>query len=224
MKSNDLTAKYQDNLEFMQWFKAFYDNAGVFRDDYNPAAVRARGKGGKKYNQQMGGGSGSGAGPVKKTTTARTTTTTRPTAARTTKPTPSSPRVSRPLRERPNEGPKANGTVGAGSNDAQVVADAQLMKKNADLTEKVEELEVAVLDIEKERDFYFEKLRNVEVLLQVHQEKPETEQLELHNTLIEKVFKVLYATAEDGLVVDDEGELVEAEELSRRESSIHEAV
>jgi hypothetical protein len=45
------------------------------------------------------------------------------------------------------------------------------MKKNADLIAKVDDLEQAVIDIEKERDFYFSKLRNVEVMLQVHQEQ-----------------------------------------------------
>lgn len=62
-----------------------------------------------------------------------------------------------------------------------------------------------MVDIEKERDFYFQKLRDIEVMLQVHQEKgPEEAEYEV---VIDKVFKVLYATAEDNLVVTDDGEV-----------------
>lgn len=78
------------------------------------------------------------------------------------------------------------------------------MKKNADLTTKVTDLEQNVVDIERERDFYFQKLRDIEVMLQVHQEKGEEGDPDI---LIGKVFKVLYAAAEDGLVVTDDGEV-----------------
>jgi hypothetical protein len=44
-------AKYQDNLEFCQWLKAFYDQSGAVRENYDPNAMHARGKGGKKYNE-----------------------------------------------------------------------------------------------------------------------------------------------------------------------------
>jgi microtubule-associated protein, RP/EB family len=49
-----IRGKYQDNLEFCQWLKAFYDQAAGGRknndEEYNPRAVRARGKGGKRFN------------------------------------------------------------------------------------------------------------------------------------------------------------------------------
>ena len=37
--------KYQDNLEFMQWFKRFYEMSVQDKGDYDCAAVRTRGKG-----------------------------------------------------------------------------------------------------------------------------------------------------------------------------------
>jgi len=44
-------AKYQDNLEFMQWFKAFFDQqCGHMenpREGYDPVQQRGRGRGGK---------------------------------------------------------------------------------------------------------------------------------------------------------------------------------
>jgi EB1-like C-terminal motif len=79
---------------------------------------------------------------------------------------------------------------------------------------KTTELEQAVLDIEKERDFYFEKLRNVELLLQIHQEKVAASAEESapaadsNEVMMEKVFKILYATAEQSLMVTDEGDVV----------------
>ena len=48
-----IRAKYQDNLEFCQWLKAFYDQSGVVREDYDSKAVRAKGKGGVRYNSLL---------------------------------------------------------------------------------------------------------------------------------------------------------------------------
>ena len=49
-----IRAKYQDNLEFCQWLKAFFDMSGADRgDSYDAIAVRAKGKGGKKYNEKI---------------------------------------------------------------------------------------------------------------------------------------------------------------------------
>ncbi|ETW02090.1 hypothetical protein, variant [Aphanomyces invadans] len=44
-----IRGKYQDNLEFMQWYKRFYElNAGG-SSDYDPIATREKGKGGAAY-------------------------------------------------------------------------------------------------------------------------------------------------------------------------------
>lgn len=37
--------KYQDNLEFMQWFKRFYEMAVQDKGDYDTYGQRCRGKG-----------------------------------------------------------------------------------------------------------------------------------------------------------------------------------
>ena len=66
-------------------------------------------------------------------------------------------------------------------------------------------------EIESERDFYFEKLRGIEVMLQVYKEKEESGELLLEGSgddtkkVIDKIFKVMYAAMEDNVVVDDEG-------------------
>jgi microtubule-associated protein, RP/EB family len=113
----------------------------------------------------------------------------------------SSDRINQPLRER-------------ASNDAakpNPVVDTELLQKNEELLAKVDELELAVLDTERERNFYFEKLRNVEIILQVYQEKNREELNPDH--MVENVFKILYATAEDNLTVNEEGEVVLIDEL-----------
>lgn len=193
-----IRAKYQDNLEFCQWLKAFYDQTAAQRDDYDPVAVRLRGKGGKQYNAKMGNSGGGGA--------ARPRPTAAPKAAATHK--AAAERFARPLRDRT----AANGAAPPQKKDASsAVADAELMIQNKELTVKVEDLEQAILDTEKERDFYFEKLRHVEIMLQVHQEKGEESD---PNHLIDNVFKMLYATAEDKLTVNEEGEVVGVDEVN----------
>jgi RP/EB family microtubule-associated protein len=93
------------------------------------------------------------------------------------------------------------------------------------LEQKVEDLEVAVMEVEKERDFYFEKLRNVEVLLQVHQERGGNNESSLESVdfmpaeLVEKIFKVLYATPEEEVIVTNDGELIPADQLLSQELS-----
>ena len=132
--------------------KAFFDQSGAYREDYNPTAVRAKGKGGKKYNDTMGKGSGKG-GYSRPKPTRTTTRPTRPTVQKKV-PLKASDNLSRPVRS----------TVSKASTTAKASAvDAQLKKKNAELESKVSELEGAIGDIESERDFYFGKLRSIEV-------------------------------------------------------------
>jgi RP/EB family microtubule-associated protein len=53
--------KYQDNLEFMQWFKKFYE-LNASGQPYEPLSQREKGKGGSAYTSKYGG-SGSGSAP-----------------------------------------------------------------------------------------------------------------------------------------------------------------
>jgi len=204
-----IRAKYQDNLEFCQWLKAFFDQAFAGDidqlDSYNAAAVRAKGKGGRKFNQLQGSGKGrsgtyraGGGAPAAEA------------------------RTSRPLRERATV---SNGTpkTAAYSKATPELSqnNAELEQTNLELTTKVQELETMledvekerdaiVMDVEKERDFYFSKLRSIEVMLQVHQDggaDPEE-----FGGLVDRVFQILYATAEDNLTVNETGQVVEAVE------------
>ncbi len=68
----------------------------------------------------------------------------------------------------------------------------EVRKANAEMKQDFEGLE-------KERDFYFEKLRDVEILLQDMEDKNQG------NELISAIFKILYATAEGFEPVNEEG-------------------
>ena len=50
-----IRGKYQDNLEFMQWLKAFFDanNGPEKAQEYDPVARRSRGKGSGKAESEV---------------------------------------------------------------------------------------------------------------------------------------------------------------------------
>lgn len=134
----------QDNLEYLQWAKRFWDQ-NYPGGDYD-ALARRKGQAG------LGGG---------------------PSAA----PKPSS-RASKPIAAG-GAGPRTRTPMG-GANTAA------LQQENATLKE-------SVAGLEKERDFYFSKLRDIELLVQqAVEEQPELEQDE--NGLIPAIQAILYAT------------------------------
>ncbi|MGK3746412.1 MAG: RP/EB family microtubule-associated protein [Bacillariaceae sp.] len=198
-----------DNLEFCQWMKAFYDQSGAHREGYDGIAIRAKGKGGKKYDSVVIKGVSSSK-PVSRGT--RPTTTTRPATTRpntTTSTTiPAKPRVStrRPQQQQRPAPLKASENKARPVNRSTNVEVEKLKKLNTEMESRISELETTVGDIEKERDFYFGKLRSIELFLQVKQDK-EFEGDEMAD-VVENIFKVLYATVDNDYQVDDEGNIV----------------
>lgn len=200
-----IKAKYQDNLEFCQWLKAFFDQSGAFRDDYDPVEARSKGKGAAKLSQKRNKNA-SRVNKPKPVTGAN-----RPRNAATRGGASRSTSSNRPTREnnslaanRPKKDIKPK--LSDDHMTDAVLADAQLMKKNSEQEAKIEVLEQNLVEIETERDFYFEKLRDVEVLLQIYKESSEDSRDS--ETMVEKVFKILYATAEEQITVGDDGEIV----------------
>jgi microtubule-associated protein, RP/EB family len=202
-----IKAKYQDNLEFCQWLKAFFDQSGSFRENYDPVAARAKGKGAKAVNEFMDKTSANYsskpipiAGGIRRRTTAAPPT--RATAPRpATRPVPLPTSTRRTLTENKLRYENSDPLTDA------VLADANLLKKNAELNARLAEMDTTMKEVETERDFYFEKLRDVEVIVQVHQEQGH---LSDPVVMVEKVFRILYATAEDKLTVGDDGDIIEA--------------
>ncbi|XP_065206699.1 microtubule-associated protein RP/EB family member 1 isoform X1 [Planococcus citri] len=165
-----IKGRFQDNFEFLQWFKKFYDVNTNF-EDYDALAARNR--------EPLGGGDGSSKStsnlakklsaskldaphatkPTGRTGMARATPAGRPAASTTS---------SSITRHPPNQH--------AGRGDA----------KTDELTQQLMELKTTLDGLEKERDFYFGKLRDIEVLCQEEEANP----------CIQKILEILYATEE----------------------------
>lgn len=198
-----IRAKYQDNLEFCQWLKAFYEHlAGTraARTDYDPIAKRALGKGGKNLDEiflptkgkksrgavaRTSRSFGEGATVLRKKSATKVSSTS-----------------AMSVGIKPKRSIKGDGGA--------VLADADLIKKNADFQSKNAELELSLSGVEHERDFYFDKLRGIEVMLQVHEEQGSGSDPE---ELISRIFRVLYAKQEDNVIVTDDGELMDSSML-----------
>ncbi|KAJ6138465.1 hypothetical protein N7471_004951 [Penicillium samsonianum] len=91
------------------------------------------------------------------------------------------------------------------------VATAASGAATAALQQEISTQKEAIAGLEKERDFYFAKLRDIELLLQSAIEAdPELEKEE--DTLVKHIQGILYST-EDGFEIPAEGEEVAADDL-----------
>lgn len=230
-----IRGKYQDNLEFCQWLKAFFDQTcgmmNGMRENYDPVAVRARGKGGKSVERSKSGG---GRPAMGRNTSARSTG-----AAAAAVKAPRAAAVKAPRANPPSVGRSAASTSRTGAPAARskeniantsstsissskprkpedTAAIRTLQEENSRLQSKVTELETLSAELEinvhnsqAERDFYFHKLRGIEIMLQVYKDKEESgDAVDLGveaRKVIERAFKVMYATDQDNIDVDDEG-------------------
>merc|ERR1712062_456617 len=120
--------RFQDNFEFLQWFKKFFD-ANYDGQEYDPMAARD--------GVELGGTGGSKMCLV--------------TSNGQSKMPAKTPVAKRPTANRKSSGTSRN-TRPMGGGGAQL--DAQILEKN-----------LAIEALEKERNFYFEKLRDIEVLV-----------------------------------------------------------
>jgi len=167
-----MKCKFQDNLEFMQWVKRFWD--ANFPGGSYDALARRKGRG----------------GPTSRAPTA--TGTRRP-------PTTAAARsASRTATGRMSSA----GRLSSSSASANVL-DNHSAAMIIDLNKQVAELKVTVDGLEKERDFYFGKLRDIEILIQEQFEaNPAAEQ---ENGVLKDIQAILYNT-EEGFEVPPEGE------------------
>ncbi|EDW31407.1 GL11119 [Drosophila persimilis] len=187
-----IKGRFQDNFEFLQWFKKFFD-ANYDGRDYDASGVREgapMGFGSGAVKSLPGTGSSGVASSYRRTPA----TATRPTTTATAKPT-----VSKVL-------PRTSSTV-SHSRVATATNITGTVKKidasNAVSTQQIDELSSQVMEmrinlegLEKERDFYFSKLRDIEILCQEAEEGVTT-------PLVQKILDILYAT-EDGFAPPDD--------------------
>ncbi|KAI8338492.1 calponin homology domain-containing protein [Chlamydoabsidia padenii] len=176
-----MKCKFQDNLEFMQWMKRFWDQ----NFPGGPYNALARRKGGPS-----GGGS-------------RTTTTNSRASGRLTTTT------------KGNRAPSSVTASGARSTSRTGRTSAGVDNRSAsvimDLNKQIAELKLTVDGLEKERDFYFGKLRDIEILVQEQVDAADAEQVEDQETLVLKEIQTILYSTEDGFEVPPENELEEHE-------------
>jgi len=175
-----IKGRFQDNFEFLQWFKKFFD-ANYDGRDYDASAARE--------GLPMGLGIGSGS-----TTSSKMSTNgmKKPAVAVST----ASAMPRRPLvKPTPKAAPPPtapNRTLNASKSTSNNVTNQAL----EDLSNQVLDMRLNLEGLEKERDFYFSKLRDIEILCQ---EADESES----SAIITKILDILYAT-EDGFAPPDE--------------------
>ncbi|KAJ7413020.1 Dihydropyrimidinase-related protein 5 [Willisornis vidua] len=172
--------KFQDNFEFIQWFKKFFD-ANYDGKEYNPLLARQGqdvapppNPGDHIYNKSKK--------PIGTAVPQRTS--------------PTGPKNT------PN--PARLGNVPSGilrknspaARNGGTEADAQILELNQQLMD----LKLTVDGLEKERDFYFSKLRDIELICQEHENE--------NSPIITGIVSVLYAT-EEGFAPPEDDELEE---------------
>ena len=74
-----------------------------------------------------------------------------------------------------------------------------------ELMNELAEMKAAIDTVEKERDFYFSKLRDIEVLIQSRSEKLRTTEA---RNIQDVSLKILYATEDQTVEVDEDGNLI----------------
>jgi len=158
--------KYQDNLEMLQWIHAYYQRMGA-APDYDPVARRGRIAAAPEWL-----GAGGRAASAKENVH------------------PDRGKISAPKESKPRAS-VAQLARGTGS----TVTKEDLHKENARLREDLETMRTTAQGLERERDFYFGKLRDVEIQCQSH-EAGSTPDLTL-DVFMADVQRVLYATDED---------------------------
>ncbi|KAL6087882.1 hypothetical protein STEG23_014385 [Scotinomys teguina] len=160
--------RFQDNLDFIQWFKKFYD-ANYDGKEYDPVearqgqdAIPPPDPGEQIFNLP------------KKSHHANSPT------AGAAKSSPAAKPGSTP--SRPSSAKRASSSGSASRSDKDL--ETQVIQLN----EQVHSLKLALEGVEKERDFYFGKLREIELLCQEHGQE--------NDDLVQRLMEVLYASDE----------------------------
>ncbi|KAH8304204.1 microtubule-associated protein RP/EB family member 1 isoform X1 [Drosophila kikkawai] len=190
-----IKGRFQDNFEFLQWFKKFFD-ANYDGREYDPVAQRS----GVKLGNGNGSNGGSGVGssnndlhlmhrrPLQAPTGGVSRMPPRAIAH-----TAATKVISRTNNVAPASRVAAAATGTVKKNDSGSSVNNQQIEE---MSNQVMDMRINMEGLEKERDFYFSKLRDIEILCQ------EADDAEGH-PLIQKILDILYAT-EDGFAPPDD--------------------
>ncbi|XP_056276336.1 microtubule-associated protein RP/EB family member 2 isoform X2 [Pseudoliparis swirei] len=189
--------RFQDNLDFIQWFKKFFD-ANYDGKEYDPMAAR-QGQDAipppdpgeqifnlPKKSHHAASSPTAGASRSSSTTPKIATPTSRPSSAK---------KIPPMAALTPAKGEK------------------ELEEQVTHLTEQMNTLKSALEGVEKERDYYFSKLREVEVLCQ--------DQGEESALFVDQLMEVLYASDEQEGAELAEGDGQEVDKQAHQEAPNH---
>ncbi|XP_053684559.1 microtubule-associated protein RP/EB family member 1 isoform X7 [Sabethes cyaneus] len=182
-----IKGRFQDNFEFLQWFKKFFD-ANYDGREYD--ALEAR------FGILLGSGAIQnelGVGELPKRHIQAPKSQKLPPHHVTSTVTPSRPAAPMGNLERRQIGGVGATTIASKSSSQNSVTNQQV----DELTNQVQDMRLHLEGLEKERDFYFSKLRDIEILCQ------EDEPNEGQNELVQRILNILYAT-EDGFAPPDD--------------------
>ncbi len=198
----------------MQWFKRFFELKVPEGFEYDRAGSRTKGKGGAEYNKAHSKGTTASAAISRPAATKAA-----PTAPPKIEKSSSLNKIVSQKENRANvtvtnvkESAPVKPSTAPGSTEVVKQLEskdselAELRLANERLTKNNAELRIEVDGVEKERDFYFDKLREIEVMLQ------DLDESSKNNTVTQSIFKILYATADGFEQVEGEGE-VEGESM-----------
>ncbi|TMS16438.1 microtubule-associated protein RP/EB family member 1b isoform X2 [Larimichthys crocea] len=156
--------KFQDNFEFVQWFKKFFD-ANYDGKEYDPVEARQ----------------GQDAMPVPNSATSA---------------------LNKPPKKALGQAPQRPPVAKVAPKLANVSARKPGMgggdEERAELLNEMEILKSTIQDMEKERDFYFGKLRNIELICQEKEGEGDP--------TLQRIIDILYATdvsSSEGFVIPD---------------------
>ncbi|XP_011406598.1 PREDICTED: microtubule-associated protein RP/EB family member 1-like [Amphimedon queenslandica] len=188
--------KYQDNFEFLQWFYKFYQANYDGSQEYDPVAARegqtiatgaaaalAKGPGKPPASgKSMRPPGTSGIVKSSQKPKGRVATTSATSSA---KPPPTKQAPAAAVKSAaPNGG-------GGGASAKELQAAQQQVRE---LQDQIAEFEVNITSLETERDFYFEKLRKIEIICQENGELP----------VLESILAIMYETQEGFEQPEDE--------------------
>ncbi|XP_052861254.1 microtubule-associated protein RP/EB family member 1 isoform X5 [Anopheles cruzii] len=181
-----IKGRFQDNFEFLQWFKKFFD-ANYDGREYDAMLARD--------NLPMGMGSGACApkgNGVSGVTAPRKMPIVAAAQRDRIKPTVSKVAPTRQMVQSPPARISSGVNVNTSKSSSQNSVTNQQIEE---LTSQVTDMRLNFEGLEKERDFYFSKLRDIEILCQDDEQS--------QSPFVQKILEILYAT-EDGFAPPDE--------------------
>lgn len=192
--------KMQDNLEFLQWCRKYWDQYYP-GGEYDAAGRRSGAAGAAAAGPNLSASVSSSAaagghgGRSASATSAASSNNVRRAAARPAAAQPTAPATRAPASTSstaPRAGAGGPRLAGAAPNAA---AAQQAQQQNAALQAELQTMTDSVQGLEKERDFYFNKLREIEILIQqVLDANPEAATLE--GGILTQIQEAMYSTEE----------------------------